>query len=245
MARDELYSVVGRDRLPTYEDQDSLPYIEAIFRECMRWMPVLPLGVTHSVIEDDVYGDYFIPSGTGIIPVCTSSHHASCIKNGRTHTDLVTHRTFGTHSPHLALHNLSDYWHGDLQAHAPQPCGISAARQIQARQISQERRPRSRCSQSDNNSLWFRSSVRSCSQPLFRCCPCGTRQLLIFLNTFSICPGRHFAKDSAFLVIASILHAFEILPSIDENGNELDPTPRLEGSIAAYVTSSLSSMSSH
>ena len=77
MARDELYSVVGRDRLPTYEDQDSLPYIEAIFRECMRWMPVLPLGITHSVIEDDVYGDYFIPSGTGIIPVCTSSHHAS------------------------------------------------------------------------------------------------------------------------------------------------------------------------
>ena len=68
-ARDELDSVVGQDRLPTYGDQDSLPYIEAIFRECMRWMPVLPLGVPHSVTEDDFYDNYFIPSGTIVIPV--------------------------------------------------------------------------------------------------------------------------------------------------------------------------------
>ena len=70
-ARDELGSVVDQDRLPTYEDQVSLPYIEAIFRECMRWMPVAPLGVPHSVTEDDFYDKYYIPSNSIIIPVRT------------------------------------------------------------------------------------------------------------------------------------------------------------------------------
>ncbi|KAI0092430.1 cytochrome P450 [Irpex rosettiformis] len=51
-----------------------------------------------------------------------------------------------------------------------------------------------------------------------------------------ICPGRHFAKDSAFLVFASMLHVFDIMPSIDEGGGELDPTPELKGSIIAFPT---------
>ncbi|KAA1473739.1 cytochrome P450 [Dentipellis sp. KUC8613] len=67
-AHKEIDSVIGRDRLPTYQDRDSLPYVEAIYREVLRWHPVLPLSVTRAVFEDDIYEGYFIPkAGTSIL----------------------------------------------------------------------------------------------------------------------------------------------------------------------------------
>jgi len=54
------------NRLPTFDDFDSLPYIRAIIKEVLRWGPVVPLGLPHSVLKDDVYEDYFIPKGTTI-----------------------------------------------------------------------------------------------------------------------------------------------------------------------------------
>lgn len=30
------------ERLPNFDDQDDLPYVEAIVREALRWNPVLP-----------------------------------------------------------------------------------------------------------------------------------------------------------------------------------------------------------
>jgi len=66
-AQADLESVVGMERLPAFEDRQSLPYIDAIIREAMRWGPVLPLGVAHAVTEDDVYEGYFIPKGSTIV----------------------------------------------------------------------------------------------------------------------------------------------------------------------------------
>ena len=43
-ARNELDQVLGPHRLPDFSDQPSLPYIEAIVRETLRWNPVVPLG---------------------------------------------------------------------------------------------------------------------------------------------------------------------------------------------------------
>ena len=43
-ARKELDQVLGPHRLPDFSDQPSLPYIEAIVRETLRWNPVVPLG---------------------------------------------------------------------------------------------------------------------------------------------------------------------------------------------------------
>lgn len=43
-AQVQLDEVVGTDRLPEFSDLDSLPYIDAIVKELMRWKPVLPLG---------------------------------------------------------------------------------------------------------------------------------------------------------------------------------------------------------
>ena len=46
-AKEELDRVVGTDRLPTIQDRESLPYIEAIYREVFRWTPPLPMTVPH------------------------------------------------------------------------------------------------------------------------------------------------------------------------------------------------------
>ncbi|KAG1845230.1 cytochrome P450 [Suillus tomentosus] len=62
-AQAEIDSVVGKERLPTFEDRASLPYIEAVLRETWRWQPVAPLGVAHAASSDDVYDGYFIPKG--------------------------------------------------------------------------------------------------------------------------------------------------------------------------------------
>lgn len=43
-AQEELDRVVGPDRLPTFDDRPSLPYIEAIISECFRWHPTSPAG---------------------------------------------------------------------------------------------------------------------------------------------------------------------------------------------------------
>ena len=68
-AREELDSVVGPDMLPTYEDYESLPYIRAIFMECARWLPVVPISLPHRAIADDYYEGYFIPEGTVVMAV--------------------------------------------------------------------------------------------------------------------------------------------------------------------------------
>lgn len=43
-AQAELDALVGRSRLPDFDDRPSLPYIEATLTETLRWNPVTPLG---------------------------------------------------------------------------------------------------------------------------------------------------------------------------------------------------------
>jgi len=43
-ARAELNQVVKHDKIPSLHDRDSLPYLEAVLREVLRWSPVVPLG---------------------------------------------------------------------------------------------------------------------------------------------------------------------------------------------------------
>lgn len=66
-AQEEINSVIGPDRLPSLNDRSSLPYVEAVVKEVLRWNPVGPLGVPHRLIEDDVYEGYLIPKGTLVI----------------------------------------------------------------------------------------------------------------------------------------------------------------------------------
>ncbi|KDQ22337.1 hypothetical protein PLEOSDRAFT_1050613 [Pleurotus ostreatus PC15] len=62
-AQEELDRVVGAGNIPTFEDRESLPYIDAIFRELLRWRPPAAIGVPHSTTKDDIYRDYYIPKG--------------------------------------------------------------------------------------------------------------------------------------------------------------------------------------
>jgi cytochrome P450 len=43
-AQEELDRVIGRSRLPTWEDEANLPYIRAFVKEQHRWRTVAPLG---------------------------------------------------------------------------------------------------------------------------------------------------------------------------------------------------------
>ena len=47
-AQAELVTVIGRDRLPTFDDRPRLPYIEALCKELMRWHIVTPIGTSQS-----------------------------------------------------------------------------------------------------------------------------------------------------------------------------------------------------
>ncbi|THH07559.1 hypothetical protein EW145_g3297 [Phellinidium pouzarii] len=60
----EVDDFVGNKRLPNLADRDGLPYVNAIVKEILRWNPVVPLGLPHQVIQDDVYENYKIPKGT-------------------------------------------------------------------------------------------------------------------------------------------------------------------------------------
>ena len=43
-AREEIHSKIGTERLPILEDKPSLPYIEAMVKEVLRWNSIAPLG---------------------------------------------------------------------------------------------------------------------------------------------------------------------------------------------------------
>jgi len=49
-AQAELDVVVGRDRLPKFNDRPRLPYIEALCKELLRWQMVAPLGIIWSLL---------------------------------------------------------------------------------------------------------------------------------------------------------------------------------------------------
>ncbi len=44
-AQAELDEVIGKNRLPDFNDRDRLPFIEAIVKETLRWLPVGPTGM--------------------------------------------------------------------------------------------------------------------------------------------------------------------------------------------------------
>lgn len=83
-AQEQLDAVIGRDRLPTFEDMEALPYIQAVVKEMLRWHPVTPLGtscvvgpifpsldrlsaIVHRGMANDEYNGYFIPKGSLVV----------------------------------------------------------------------------------------------------------------------------------------------------------------------------------
>ncbi|KAJ3300245.1 hypothetical protein HK104_002807 [Borealophlyctis nickersoniae] len=76
---EEMHRVVGRDRIPTVEDQAKLPYLNAVIMEINRYRPAGYLGVPHFSTADDEYEGYFIPKGTIMITNQAGiNNHPSC-----------------------------------------------------------------------------------------------------------------------------------------------------------------------
>ncbi|KAF8486633.1 cytochrome P450, partial [Gautieria morchelliformis] len=65
-AQAEVDNVTGEEHLPTFDDQDSLVYISALFWETLRYNTLLS-GLPHKVVNDDVYEGTFIPGGATIV----------------------------------------------------------------------------------------------------------------------------------------------------------------------------------
>ena len=65
-AQAEIDAVVGPHRLPDFEDRLSLPYINAIVKESMRWHLVLPLCAPSSSLSSSVPSWWFMK----VFPTC-------------------------------------------------------------------------------------------------------------------------------------------------------------------------------
>ncbi|KAJ1306345.1 hypothetical protein OPQ81_007352 [Rhizoctonia solani] len=66
-AQEELDSVVGDTRLPSFQDRSQLGSIERIVQETLRWNPTTPVAFPHTCFRDDTYKGYHIPKGAIVI----------------------------------------------------------------------------------------------------------------------------------------------------------------------------------
>jgi len=66
-AQAELDSVIGRETFPTFNDEGSLPYLNAVIKECMRWLTIAPMALPHVLTADDEYKGFKFPAGSIVI----------------------------------------------------------------------------------------------------------------------------------------------------------------------------------
>ncbi|KAG2137961.1 cytochrome P450 [Suillus clintonianus] len=62
----DIDAVIGRKRAPTFADQESLPRLQAFISEALRWRPLGVYGFAHRTIQDVIWENYCIPSGTTV-----------------------------------------------------------------------------------------------------------------------------------------------------------------------------------
>ncbi|KAJ7159322.1 cytochrome P450 [Mycena crocata] len=67
-AQEEVDLLLKGNRLPSVEDRPSLPYVNAVITETMRWHVSLPLSMPRVAEQDDIYNGYLIPKGSLILP---------------------------------------------------------------------------------------------------------------------------------------------------------------------------------
>ncbi|KAH8749038.1 cytochrome P450 [Hyaloscypha finlandica] len=68
-AQKEIDAVTRGIRLPTFSDWETLPIVERIVYETLRWRfhPPIPNGVPHKTLKEDVYRDMYIPKGNSMV----------------------------------------------------------------------------------------------------------------------------------------------------------------------------------
>ena len=169
-ARQELDIVVGRERLPAFDDNGKLPYISAIVEEVLRWRPVLPLGVPHVTNKEITYGGYRIPARSIIIPNIWAIGREEEVYGPDTES-FVPSRWLDT----------------------DESTGISALKNLPTPAFGYGRR---------------------------------------------ICPGRHFARNLAWIIIAQLLWAFDIEAGQSAESDEqilVDPIACTDGLVVTAL----------
>ena len=63
----ELDAVVGKNRVPQFDDWNDLPVTQAFCRETYRWRPVSAGGFAHRTTSDLNFNGHLIPNGTTIM----------------------------------------------------------------------------------------------------------------------------------------------------------------------------------
>ncbi|KAM4652286.1 cytochrome P450 2D15-like [Discoglossus pictus] len=68
----EIDRVIGRDGIPTSEDQVNMPFTSAVIHETQRYGNILPTSLLHMARKDTIIQGFHISKGTTIIPNMTS-----------------------------------------------------------------------------------------------------------------------------------------------------------------------------
>ncbi|RWS02662.1 Cytochrome P450 2J6-like protein, partial [Dinothrombium tinctorium] len=63
----EIDSVIGKNRLPSWDDRRQMPYTQAVINEIQRWACVVPLNLPRKALADTSILGHFIPKGTTVI----------------------------------------------------------------------------------------------------------------------------------------------------------------------------------
>ncbi|KAJ5148560.1 hypothetical protein N7448_000138 [Penicillium atrosanguineum] len=67
-AQAEMDKVFGKPTFPTAADRETLPYLNAVVKEALRWHTVSPLGIPHRTDEDDIISGFLIPKDAILLP---------------------------------------------------------------------------------------------------------------------------------------------------------------------------------
>ncbi|XP_033014700.1 cytochrome P450 2C29-like [Lacerta agilis] len=70
--QEEIERVIGRNRSPSYEDRNQMPYTEAFINENQRFLDLSPVAAPHSVTQEAHFRGFTIPKGTTVIPLLSS-----------------------------------------------------------------------------------------------------------------------------------------------------------------------------
>ncbi|KAF9525230.1 cytochrome P450 [Crepidotus variabilis] len=151
-AHEEFDRIIGRGRLPDFDDMPHLPYIAALIREVHRWKTPGPFGIPRILEQDDEYKGYLLPAGSFIMSNAWAIQY--------------NEEQYPNPSTFLPDRFMKD---GKLDASLPDPSVVS-----------------------------FGFGRRTC-------------------------PGMPVANSSVWLMIASLLSVFEIIPPVDEKGVQILP----------------------
>ncbi|KAJ5523652.1 hypothetical protein N7494_010302 [Penicillium frequentans] len=67
-AQREIDKVFGTPTLPKTTDRESLPYVNALVKEALRWHTIAPFSIPHRADEDDLINGFAIPKNAIILP---------------------------------------------------------------------------------------------------------------------------------------------------------------------------------